>query len=167
MEWLWRPDVFSHLKNSTARFWTASKILSKQYYNKYYHLMHFFLWGPVTWPANNCREIMVCLLVTYSLNAFCCKIHVSNNILLIQSYLFVTTLLIKKWQIAFLSSQIVVWRWKQTCWVNDTAILVNLVIALYHDLSVSYTSADHWQITVFYLASPLIIVRFVPAKMKT
>ena len=68
-----------------------------------------------TWPANNCRQIMVCLCVVP------CK-RVLLQIILC-SCVIGTTLWREKWQIASLSCQEVIKIWKQTWWSNDKTII--------------------------------------------
>jgi len=86
----------------------------------------FFLligWEPTTWPAINCLQIMVC---SYAMSSNCVN---------------ETTLFFFLWSLLHGNGSFSkIFIKKQTRWLNDKTILLNLVIAKYHDLSVSRRS---------------------------
>ena len=89
----------------------------------------FIGWKPTVWPANNCLQIMVCS----SQIIFC---SMQNK----------TTLLSFLWSLLRENGRSLhfpnIFIKKQTWWSNDKTIilLLNSVIAKYHDLSVSRRS---------------------------
>ena len=108
----------------------------------------------ITWPANNCLQIMVCSCVVPSKRVLLQIIFCSCAI--------GTTFQREKWQTASLSCQEVFKIWKQSWWLNDKTIIE----LGYHKISwfvsvsqINYLpqpsasannwSTRHWQITIF------------------
>ena len=108
----------------------------------------------ITWPANNCLQIMVCSCVVPSKRVLLQIIFCSCAI--------GTTFSREKWQVASLSCQEVIEIWKQS-WKSNDKTIIELG---YHKISwfasvsqINYLpqpsasannlSARHWQITIF------------------
>ena len=97
-----------------------------------------------TWPANNCLRIMVCSCVVPSRRVLLRIIFCSCVI--------GTTFSREKLQIASLRCQEVIKIWKQTWWSNDKTIIelgYRKISWFVNGEQINYSSARHWQITIF------------------